>query len=92
MVQGSDSTTDDEIVEKGVAAADAVFESKLYVVGREQFTPYMRMVMLQSIDLHWREQNVARGARGRFTAAHVRTQSKRGAAPEAPPFHSPYER
>ncbi len=58
-VEGSDSITDDEIVEKVVAAADAVFEGKLDVVGREQFTPFMRMVMLQSIDSHWREHLAA---------------------------------
>ena len=58
-VEASDSITDDEIVEKVVAAADAVFEGKLDVVGREQFTPFMRMVMLQSIDSHWREHLAA---------------------------------
>ncbi len=57
-VEGSDSITDDEIVEKVVAAANAVFESK-FDVGREQFTLFMRMVMLQWIDSHWREHLAA---------------------------------
>jgi preprotein translocase subunit SecA len=54
-VEGSDSVTDDDIVAKVVAAADAHFNAKVETVGAEQFTPFMRMVLLQSIDSHWRE-------------------------------------
>ncbi len=59
MVEGSDSITDDEIVDKVVAAADAQFNGKVEQVGAEQFTPFMRMVLLQSIDSHWREHLAA---------------------------------
>jgi preprotein translocase subunit SecA len=59
LVSDSDTLTDDDIVEKVVAAADAVFAQKLAVVGAEQFTPFMRMVLLQSIDSHWREHLAA---------------------------------
>ena len=59
MVEGSDSITDDEIVDKAVAAADEAFAAKLAVVGAEQFTPFMRMVLLQAIDSHWREHLAA---------------------------------
>jgi preprotein translocase subunit SecA len=59
MVEGSDSITDDDILEKVIAAADAMFASKLEAVGAEQFTPFMRMVLLQSIDSHWREHLAA---------------------------------
>jgi preprotein translocase subunit SecA len=58
-VERSDSITDDEIVEKVVAVADAAFQAKLELVGAEQFTPFMRMVLLQSIDSHWREHLAA---------------------------------
>ena len=58
-VEKSESITDDEIVEKVAAAADALFESKVQAVGAEQFTPFMRMVLLQSIDSHWREHLAA---------------------------------
>ena len=58
-VEKSESITDDEIVDKVVAAADALFDSKLQAVGAEQFTPFMRMVLLQSIDSHWREHLAA---------------------------------
>jgi preprotein translocase subunit SecA len=58
-VEASDSITDEDIVERVVQAADALFDSKLQAVGREQFTPFMRMVLLQSIDSHWREHLAA---------------------------------
>jgi preprotein translocase subunit SecA len=58
-VEASDSITDDELVEKVVAAADEAFAAKLAIVGAEQFTPFMRMVLLQSIDSHWREHLAA---------------------------------
>jgi preprotein translocase subunit SecA len=58
-VEKSESITDEEIVDKVVAAADQVFEGKLAVVGLEQFNPFMRMVLLQSIDSHWREHLAA---------------------------------
>ena len=60
-VAQSDSITDDDIVEAVVAAADASFKGKLDLVGAEQFTPFMRMVLLQSIDSHWREHLAALG-------------------------------
>ncbi len=50
-----DAVTDEDIVEMVVKAGDALFESKLAMVGEDQFTPFMRMVLLQSIDQHWRE-------------------------------------
>lgn len=58
-VARSDSVTDEDIVEKVVAAADTMFKAKLDQVGIEQFTPFMRMVLLQSIDSHWREHLAA---------------------------------
>ena len=58
-VDKSDSITDQDIVDKVVAAADAHFKAKVDYVGAEQFTPFMRMVLLQSIDSHWREHLAA---------------------------------
>jgi preprotein translocase subunit SecA len=54
-VEKADSITDEEILDKVRAQADKTFADKLAVVGEEQFTPFTRMVMLQSIDTHWRE-------------------------------------
>jgi preprotein translocase subunit SecA len=58
-VDKSDAITDEDILDKVVAAADALFTSKLQAVGAEQFTPFMRMVLLQSMDSHWREHLAA---------------------------------
>ena len=58
-VEKSQSITDEEIVEKVVKAADESFNSKVERVGLEQFTPFMRMILLQSIDSHWREHLAA---------------------------------
>ncbi|MBQ1764198.1 MAG: preprotein translocase subunit SecA, partial [Aquincola sp.] len=55
MVEGSDSVTDEDIEERVVKTADEVFEAKVAIVGEDQFNPFMRMVLLQSIDSHWRE-------------------------------------
>ena len=42
-----------------VAAADAMFKGKVEIVSEAQFTPFMRMVLLQSMDSHWREHLAA---------------------------------
>jgi preprotein translocase subunit SecA len=47
------------LLEKVLAAGDELFQAKLDFVGAEQFTPFMRMVLLQSIDSHWREHLAA---------------------------------
>ena len=59
LVESSESCTDEDVLEKVVATADAQFQAKLDIVGGTQFTPFMRMVLLQSIDSHWREHLAA---------------------------------
>ncbi len=59
LVEKSDSITDEDIVEQAVKAAAASFQTKLDIVGGDQFTPFMRMVLLQSLDTHWREHLAA---------------------------------
>ena len=58
-VQEATAITDEEILEHVVAAAHAAFQEKLDRVGIEQFTPFMRVVLLQNIDSHWREHLAA---------------------------------
>ena len=58
-VEKSSSITDDDIVTMVAKAADASFDVKVERVGLEQFTPFMRMMLLQSIDTHWREHLAA---------------------------------
>jgi len=54
-VQDASAITDEDIVEKVQAAADEAFAAKLALVGNEGFLQFERMVLLQSIDTHWRE-------------------------------------
>lgn len=54
-VQQSSAITDEDILEKVIAAANAAFSSKVDQVGRDNFTQFERVVLLQSIDTHWRE-------------------------------------
>jgi preprotein translocase subunit SecA len=58
-VEKSDSISDEDLVQKVVAAANEAFETKVERVGLDQFTPFMRMILLQSIDSHWREHLAA---------------------------------
>jgi len=55
MLKKSETLTDEDILDAVLKAGDAAFQDKLDRVGLEQFTPFMRMVLLQSIDQHWRE-------------------------------------
>jgi preprotein translocase subunit SecA len=54
-VEGANEITDVEIVEKVVAAANASYEAKVAQVGRDNFTSFERVVLLQNIDSHWRD-------------------------------------
>lgn len=55
VVQSANAITDDDILEKVQAAANAAFAAKVEQIGGENFTQFERMVLLQSIDSHWRE-------------------------------------
>ena len=59
LVEASHELDDADIVEKVVAAADASHAAKIALVGEEQFNNFGRMVLLQSIDSHWREHLAA---------------------------------
>ena len=54
-VAAATAITDEEILEMVVQAANNAFKEKLDVVGVENFVPFQRVVLLQSIDTHWRE-------------------------------------
>ena len=54
-VESATSIADEEVVEKVVSAANAAFDAKVSLIGQENFTQFERMVLLQSIDTHWRE-------------------------------------
>jgi len=55
QVQAASAITDDDLLEQVRKAANAVFDAKVKQVGAENFVQFERMVLLQSIDTHWRE-------------------------------------
>ena len=58
-VQAASAISDEDIVEKVVAAANEAYAAKVALVGAEHFTQFERMVLLQSLDSHWREHLAA---------------------------------
>ena len=54
-VEGAQSITDEDILEKVLTAAHAAFKAKVDHVGAENFTQFERMVLLQSMDSNWRD-------------------------------------
>jgi preprotein translocase subunit SecA len=59
MVKDASAITDSDIVDHVVTAANQAFQAKVDRVGLDQFTPFMRVVLLQNIDSHWREHLAA---------------------------------
>jgi len=55
VVSAASAITGEDIVETVRERANAVFAAKVEQVGAESFTQFERMVLLQSIDTHWRE-------------------------------------
>ena len=54
-IEAAAAMTDEDVLEKVITAANAVFADKLAQIGEENFVQFERMVLLQSIDTHWRE-------------------------------------
>jgi preprotein translocase subunit SecA len=59
LLETEKNLTDEDIVERVVAAAKSVYDAKLDLVGKDSFAGFERSVMLQSIDSHWREHLAA---------------------------------
>ncbi len=55
QVQEASAITDEDLLHSVATAADAAFNAKVELVGLENFTQFERMVLLQSIDTHWRD-------------------------------------
>jgi preprotein translocase subunit SecA len=54
-VQSASAIADEDLVAEVCQAAHQVFGAKVEQVGAENFVQFERMVLLQSIDTHWRE-------------------------------------
>jgi preprotein translocase subunit SecA len=55
QLEAATAITDEEVVEKVVEVANAAFAEKVEKIGEENFMQFERVVLLQSIDSHWRE-------------------------------------
>jgi preprotein translocase subunit SecA len=55
QVSAASAMTDDDLLESVRIEANKVFDAKVEQVGGDNFTQFERMVLLQSIDTHWRE-------------------------------------
>ena len=55
QLEAATAMTDEDVLEKVLAAANAAFADKVEKIGEENFTQFERVVLLQSIDSHWRE-------------------------------------
>ena len=55
QVSAASAITDHDLLARVQLEADAAFDAKVAQVGGENFTQFERMVLLQSIDTHWRE-------------------------------------
>jgi preprotein translocase subunit SecA len=55
QVEAASAITGADLLARVRAAADETFSAKVEQVGGENFTQFERMVLLQSIDTHWRD-------------------------------------
>ena len=55
----AEAITDEEILETVLQAAQAAFDAKVQLIGRENFTQFQRAVLLQSFDSNWRDHLAA---------------------------------
>jgi preprotein translocase subunit SecA len=54
-MEAATAITDEDVLEKVIAAANAAFADKVEKIGQENFTQFERIVLLQTIDSQWRE-------------------------------------
>ena len=54
-LENATAITDEDILEKVISAANTAFADKVEKIGEENFIQFERIVLLQSIDTHWRE-------------------------------------
>ncbi|HEY4071822.1 MAG TPA: preprotein translocase subunit SecA [Herbaspirillum sp.] len=59
MLEKEPHLSEEELLERILAAADASYGAKTEIVGKESFLGFERSVTLQAIDSHWREHLAA---------------------------------
>ncbi len=55
QVSDASAITDEDLLTTVTEAANTFFQAKVELVGSENFTQFERMVLLQTIDSHWRD-------------------------------------
>ena len=55
QIEQASAITDEEVLHTVATTADDAFNAKVALVGDANFTQFERMVLLQSIDTHWRD-------------------------------------
>jgi preprotein translocase subunit SecA len=58
-VQRAETMDDEDIVRRVLQAAHEAYEAKVALAGRAAFTPFERVVLLQTLDTHWRDHLAA---------------------------------
>jgi len=59
LLAAEPNLTDEDLLERLLLAADAIYQSKVDLVSKEAFGSFERNVMLQSMDTQWREHLAA---------------------------------
>ncbi len=59
MLEAEPNLSDEDLLERLIAAAGQIYQSKVDLAGAEHFGGFERNVMLQSMDSHWREHLAA---------------------------------
>jgi len=59
LLAAEPNLTDEDLLERLLQAADAIYQSKVDLVSKEAFGSFERNVMLQSMDTQWREHLAA---------------------------------
>ena len=59
MLESTEQIDDEDIIERVTKAADDAYEAKVALAGKEAFGGFERSIMLQSLDMHWREHLAA---------------------------------
>jgi preprotein translocase subunit SecA len=59
LLESEETVSDEEIVERVLKAADASYDAKLAIAGKEAFGGFERSIMLNKLDTHWREHLAA---------------------------------
>ncbi|OIQ94051.1 protein translocase subunit SecA [mine drainage metagenome] len=54
-IEDDQTITDEDVLERVLDAVNAQYKAKVETVGATNFASFERMVLLQSLDLHWRE-------------------------------------